>query len=137
MPIYMIPSDKELQLDAQDYPLEYMKEEDFSTALESLFNALRRTYLVIPYTTEAFVQDVLAFILFNDLARVYHYEYDSGDNGIVIIPHSEKDEDRELLTSLNDYSERYGWPTREIDEKTFKSSFVRLDKDGNEIPVKI
>ena len=147
MAVYRIPSDNEIKEYMQNFPLDYMTEGDFSSILKNILKALKTNYPVVDknlffafdmvndnYSYEAFVSDVIAFILSNDIARVYYCDYDDGNDGFIIFPHSEADEDKDLFLIMNDNPY---FPEQSIDRETFISSFTRIDNMGNKVPVKI
>lgn len=147
MAVYRIPSDNEIKEYMQNFPLEYITKGDFSYILKKILRVLRTPYPVVDinlfftfdmtnynYSYGAFVNDVIAFILSNDIARVYYCDYDDGNDGFIIFPHSEKDEDKDLFLIMND---NLDFPEQSIDRETFISAYTRIDNMGNKVPVKI
>lgn len=146
MPVYSIPSEKDIHNYLNDYETEGMSKESLLNCINDVIRTFQTTYPVfnldlfsifdlkedIDYKT--FIRNVIPFLLINDICRVYYVDLDSEDPYYEFFPNSETNQDKELFLMLNDNPD---FPDQSIDKKMFESSYTRLDKNGNYVPVKV
>ena len=146
MPVYSIPSKKDIANYLDEYETEVMSKESLSNCVNDAIRTFQTNYPVfnldiffafdlkedIDYKT--FVRDVVPFILMNDICRVYYVDFDDEDPHYEFFPNSETNQDKELFLMLNDNPD---FPYQSIDKEMFESSYTRLDKNGNYNPVKV
>ena len=146
MPIYSIPSKKDIANYLDEYETEVMSKESLSHCVNDVIRTFQTNYPVfnldiffafdlkedIDY--KIFVRDVVPFILINDICRVYYVDYDDGNPHYEFFPNSETNQDKELFLILNNNPD---FPDQSIDKEMFESSYTRLDKNGNYNPVKV
>lgn len=146
MPVYSIPSKKDIENYLDEYETEGMSKESLSNCVNDVIRTFQTDYPVfnldiffsfdlkedIDYKT--FIRNVIPFLVMNDICRVYYVDYDDGNPYYEFFPNSETNQDKELFLILNDNPD---FPDQSIDKEMFESSYTRLDKNGNYIPVKI
>lgn len=148
MPVYSIPSKKDIENYLNDYETEGMSKESLSNYVNEIFETFQRNWHYplfnldlffafdlkedIDYKT--FIKNVIPFLVMNDICRVYYVDFDDGDPHYEFFPNSESNQDKELFLILNDNPD---FPDQSIDKKMFESSYTRLDKNGNYVPVKV
>ena len=146
MPVYLIPSKKDIQNYLDEYETEGMSKESLLNCINDVIRTFQTTYPVfnldlffifylkenIDYKT--FIRNVIPFLLMNDICRVYYVDFDDEDPYYEFFPNSETNQDKELFLMINDNPD---FPDQSIDKEMFESSYKRLDKNGNYIPVKI
>ena len=144
MPVYSIPSKKDIENYLDEYETEGMSKESLLTCINDVIRIFQTTYPVfnldlfftfdlkedIDYKT--FKRNIIPFFVMNDICRVYYVDYGNGDPYYKFFPNSESNQDKELFLMLND-----SFPNQHIDKEMFESSYTRLDKNGNYIPVKV
>ena len=144
MPVYSIPSKKDIENYLNDYETEGMSKESLLTCINDVIRIFQTTYPVfnldafflfslkenIDYKT--FIRNIIPFFVMNDIYRVYYVDYGNGDPYYKFFPNSESNQDKELFLMLND-----SFPNQHIDKEMFESSYTRLDKNGNYNPVKV
>lgn len=146
MPVYSIPSKKDIENYLDEYETEGMRKESLLQCIDSVIDTFQSYYPVfnldvffsfdlqedIDYKT--FIRNVIPFLLMNDICRVYYVDFDNGDPHYEFFPNSETNQDKELFLILNDNP---NFPDQSIDKEMFESSYTRLDKNGNYVPVKV
>ena len=144
MPVYSIPSKKDIENYLDEYETEGMSKESLLTCINDVIRIFQTTYPVfnldafflfslkenIDYKT--FIRNIIPFFVMNDICRVYYVDYGNGDPYYKFFPNSESNQDKELFLMLND-----SFPNQHIDKEMFESSYTRLDKNGNYVPVKV
>ena len=81
-----------------------------------------------------FIRDVIPFLVMNDICRVYYVDFEDGNPHYELFPNSQTNQDKELFLILNDNPD---FPEQSIDKEMFESSYTRVDKNGNYVPVKV
>lgn len=146
MPVYSIPSKKDIEKYLDEYETEGMSKESLSNCVNNVINMFQSYYPVfnldvffsfdlkedIDYKT--FIKNVIPFLLINDICRVYYVDYGDGNPYYEFFPNSETNQDKELFLILND---NLDFPDQSIDKEMFESSYTRLDKNGNYNAVKV
>ncbi len=146
MPVYSIPSKKDIGNYLDEYETEGMSKESLLNCINDVIRTFQTDYPVfnldvffsfdlkedIDYKT--FIRNVIPFLLMNNICRVYYVDFDNGDPHYEFFPNSESNQDKELFLVLNDNPD---FPDQSIDKEMFESSYTRLDKNGNYIPVKV
>ena len=146
MPVYLIPSKKDIENYLNDYETEGMSREILSNLVSDVIRIFQTTYPVfnldvffsfdfkedVDYKT--FIRNVIPFLVMNDICRVYYVDYEDENPYYEFVPHSETNQDKELFLILNDNPD---FLDQSIDKEMFESSYTRLDKNGNYIPVKV
>lgn len=140
MPVYLIPSEEDIRNYLNDYETEGMSKETLLRHIYDIIYRFQRSYPAINLDAifalsnvryETFIRNIIPFLVLNSICRVYYADLGGRDSHYELFPHSESNQDKELFLILNDI------PTQSIDKETFESSYTRLDKNGNYIPVKI
>lgn len=140
MPIYHIPPDQDILESAEDFPLENMSEEDFIEKLKIVLHYLRferpplfNANIIPGVSYNDFVQNIVVFLLSEDFCRVY---YNEKTKMYIFFPHSETDDDEELLNAINSRL-RYDDPPEGYTREKFKEVFKRVDQKARKIPVRL
>lgn len=146
MPVYLIPSEKDIASYLDEYETEGMSKESLLNYVNDVIRIFQTTYPVfnldvfflfrlkgdIDYKT--FIRNVIPFLIMNNICRVYYVDFDNGGPYYELFPNSETNQDKELFLTLNDNPD---FPHQSIDKEMFESSYTRLDKNGNYNKVKI
>ena len=148
MPVYSIPSKKDIENYLDDYETEGMSKESLSNCVNEIFETFQRDWNYplfdldpffdfdlkedIDYKT--FIRNIIPFLVINDICRVYYVNYDDGDPHYKFFPNSESNQDKELFLILKDNPY---FSDESLDKEMFESSYTRLDKNGNYVPVKV
>lgn len=146
MSVYLIPSKKDIENYLDEYETEGMSKESLSNCVNDIIRTFQTNYPVfnldiffsfdlkeyIDYKT--FIKNVIPFLLMNNICRVYYIDFDDGDPHYEFFPNSETNQDKELFLLLNDNPDS---PDQSINKEMFESSYTRLDKNGNYVPVKV
>ena len=145
MAIYLIPSKKDIENYLNDYETEGISKESLSICVDYAIKIFQTAYPIfnlafffsfsnrenIDYKT--FIRNIIPFLVLNDICRVYYVDYD-GNPFYEGFPNSKTNQDKELFFILNHNPD---FPEQSIDKEMFESSYTRLDKNGNYVPVKI
>lgn len=146
MPVYVIPSKKDIHNYLNDYETEGMSRENLSNLVSDVMRIFQTTYPVfnldiffsfdfkedVDYKT--FIRNVIPFLVMNDICRVYYVDFEDGNPHYELFPNSQTNQDKELFLILNDNPD---FPEQSIDKEMFESSYTRVDKNGNYVPVKV
>ena len=146
MPVYSIPSKKDIENYLDAYETEGMSKKSLSNCINDVIEAFQTNYPVfnldvffsfdlkeyVDYKT--FIRNIIPFILTNNICRVYYADYGDGNPYYELFPNSETNQDKELFLVLN-YNSNFS--NQSIDKEMFESSYTRLDKNGNYIKVKV
>lgn len=146
MAVYLIPSEKDIHNYLNDYETEKMDKEDLLSYIYDIIHQFQNFYPVInldfffsfdlkeDIDYKTFTRNVIPFLVMNDICRVYYVDFEDGDPHYELFPNSQTNQDKELFLILNDNPY---FPEQSIDKEMFESSYTRLDKNGNYVPVKV
>ena len=147
MPVYSIPSKKDIKNYLDDYETEGMSKEDLLGYIYDIIDEFYSPYPVIDLDLffmsdlknsnieyKTLVRNIIPFLVLNNICRVYYVYFEDGNPHYELFPNSETNQDKELFSVLNNNPI---FPTQSIDKETFESSYTRIDKNGNYVPVKI
>lgn len=146
MPVYSIPSKKDIENYLDEYETEGMSKESLLDCVNDVIWTFQTDYPVFDIDVfftfdlkenidyKIFIRNIIPFLLINNICRVYYVDFDNGDYHYVLFPNSETNQDKELFLILNDNPD---FPEQSIDKEMFESSCTRLDKNGNYVPVKV
>ena len=146
MPVYSIPSKKDIENYLDAYETEGMSKKSLSNCINDVIETFQTSYPIfnldvffsfdlkeyVDYKT--FIRNIIPFILTNNICRVYYVDYGDGNPYYELFPNSETNQDKELFLVL-DYNSNFS--NQSIDKEMFESSYTRLDKNGNYIKVKV
>lgn len=146
MAVYLIPSEKDIKSYLDEYETEGMSKEILSNCINDVIKVFRSYYPVfgldvffsfglkenIDYKT--YIRNIIPFFVLNNVCRVYYVDFEDGNPHYELFPNSETNHDADLFLVLNDNPD---FPGQYITKEVFESSYTRLDKNGNYIPVKI
>ena len=147
MPVYSIPSKKDIGNYLNDYETEGMSKEDLLDYIYDIIDEFYSPYPVVDLDIffmsnlkkgnmeyKTLVRNIIPFLILNNICRIYYVIFEDGNPHYELFPNSKTNQDKELFSVLNDNPV---FPTQSIDKETFESSYTRIDKNGNYISVKV
>ena len=152
MPVYLIPSKKDIENYLNDYETEGISKGLLLSWVCGILDDFREypdypvidigIFFAYSFTNSDNIEyktikrNIIPFVVLNNICRVYYVDFGDEKPHYEFFPISQTNQDRELLWVLENFPNP-DYPDRSIDKEMFESSYTRLDKNGNYVPVKV